>query len=552
MGGAGVPAHRRFYGSRFARAFRAPARLSYRSRARGAASARGEHRAARTRRSAEDRRKDFSASCRAERGARRRDRARAARARVARPQASHRRGQPARQRRGPVPLRQRLHDDAQDRRHAGFSQPGEEKAARGARRAGARRGSREPSRTACRAAPRDRAWLARAVFRAAGARASRRAGGGAAAATRHGIGRDRRGPPEHGRRARAARRRGGCAGPRHRAGPHDSARALRARGELEKVRLEPGGGVRATRAGVQQHDVRDGEHRSSLGGREAPGPGPRRQATACRSGAGANRGSAPNARGGAARLLLRLADCGGAHRAFRKAAAAACARARRRGARRLPRRARRAGRGARSAPRGDRDAAGTRADAARAGARLGEIEFPFAARGAAMKGVPLLILGFVLVAAAAGGGGYWFAMSRSAQGDPPAASGEDSSGKKILYWYDPMVPQQHFDKPGKSPFMDMQLVPKYADDAGGEGTVVIDPRVAQNLGVRTAAATAGSVERRVEAVGSVAWNERAVFVVQARSGGFVERLHARAPLDPVAKGQPLVEILVPDWAAAQE
>ena len=168
-----------------------------------------------------------------------------------------------------------------------------------------------------------------------------------------------------------------------------------------------------------------------------------------------------------------------------------------------------------------------------------------------MRRAPLLVLGLVLVAAAAGGVGYWFAMSRMAQADPPAASGEDASGKKILYWFDPMVPQQHFDKPGKSPFMDMQLVPKYADEAGGEGAVIIDPRVAQNLGVRTAAATAGSVARRIEAVGSVAWNERAVFVVQARSGGFVEKLHARAPLDSVAKGQPLVELLVPDWAAAQ-
>jgi len=168
-----------------------------------------------------------------------------------------------------------------------------------------------------------------------------------------------------------------------------------------------------------------------------------------------------------------------------------------------------------------------------------------------MTRAPLLILGFVLVAAAAGGGGYWFARSRAAQADPPAMPGQDGSGKKILYWYDPMVPQQHFDKPGKSPFMDMQLVPKHADEAGGEGTVVIDPRVAQNLGVRTAAATTGSVERSIEAVGSVAWNERAVFVVQARSGGFVEKLYARAPLDPVAKGRPLIELLVPDWAAAQ-
>jgi Cu(I)/Ag(I) efflux system membrane fusion protein len=114
-----------------------------------------------------------------------------------------------------------------------------------------------------------------------------------------------------------------------------------------------------------------------------------------------------------------------------------------------------------------------------------------------MRRTPLIIFGFVLVAAAAGGGGYWFAMSRMAQAHPPAASEPDASGKTILYWFDPMVPQQHFDKPGKSPFMDMQLVPRHADEAGGEGTVSIDPRVLQNLGVRTATATTGSVERRI-------------------------------------------------------
>src|SRR2546426_7505657 len=167
-----------------------------------------------------------------------------------------------------------------------------------------------------------------------------------------------------------------------------------------------------------------------------------------------------------------------------------------------------------------------------------------------MKRAPL-ISGFILVAAVAAGSGYWYAKSGIAPANEAAAAAQDSSGRKILYWFDPMVPQQHFDKPGKSPFMDMQLVPKYADEAGGEGTVIIDPRVAQNLGVRTVAATTGSVERRIEAVGSVAWNERAVHVVQARSGGFVEKLQARAPLDPVAQGQPLVELLVPDWAAAQ-
>lgn len=42
---------------------------------------------------------------------------------------------------------------------------------------------------------------------------------------------------------------------------------------------------------------------------------------------------------------------------------------------------------------------------------------------------------------------------------------QDDSGKTVLYWYDPMMPDKKFDKPGKSPFMDMQLVPKYAEGA---------------------------------------------------------------------------------------
>src|SRR5690606_41655584 len=44
---------------------------------------------------------------------------------------------------------------------------------------------------------------------------------------------------------------------------------------------------------------------------------------------------------------------------------------------------------------------------------------------------------------------------------PGTNTGEE---RKVLYWYDPMFPQQHFDKPGPSPFMDMALVPRYADE----------------------------------------------------------------------------------------
>ncbi|WP_194712105.1 efflux RND transporter periplasmic adaptor subunit [Noviherbaspirillum soli] len=144
------------------------------------------------------------------------------------------------------------------------------------------------------------------------------------------------------------------------------------------------------------------------------------------------------------------------------------------------------------------------------------------------------------------------AGQQAANGASEAGKVDPASGRKVLYWHDPMVPGQKFDKPGKSPFMDMQLVPVYADEAGDDGKITISPRVQQNLGVRTAEVTKGNVAAVVEAVGSVAYNERDVAVIQARSNGFVERLYVRAPLDPVRKGQPLVQIYVPDWIAAQE
>jgi Cu(I)/Ag(I) efflux system membrane fusion protein len=126
------------------------------------------------------------------------------------------------------------------------------------------------------------------------------------------------------------------------------------------------------------------------------------------------------------------------------------------------------------------------------------------------------------------------------------------AGKKILYYHDPMVPGNKFDKPAKSPFMDMMLVPVYADSDGDQGKVTVSSRIQQNLGVRTAEVTEGTLSPQVSAVGSIAFNERDQAIVQSRATGYVERLQVRATLDRVTKGQPLVELYVPDWVAAQE
>ncbi|NVZ18364.1 efflux RND transporter periplasmic adaptor subunit [Pseudomonas costantinii] len=135
----------------------------------------------------------------------------------------------------------------------------------------------------------------------------------------------------------------------------------------------------------------------------------------------------------------------------------------------------------------------------------------------------------------------------------PTASAPAKDDKQALYWYDPMYPQQKFDKPGKSPFMDMQLVPRYAEGASLDTpTVQIDPRQTQNIGVRLASVTRGVMTSTLSLSGILAFNDRDVAVVQARAAGFVERVYARAPGDVLKAGAPLADLLIPEWAAAQE
>ena len=148
-----------------------------------------------------------------------------------------------------------------------------------------------------------------------------------------------------------------------------------------------------------------------------------------------------------------------------------------------------------------------------------------------------------------------------------AGDTDPTTGRRILYYQDPMVPGKRFDTPGKSPFMDMMLVPVLAEApttaqptaqptpnaaAAPAGGVSVDPRIQQSLGVRTALVTEGVLQAPWSAVGSIAYNERDQSVLQARAAGYVEKLHVRATLDRVTRGQPFAELYVPDWVAAQE
>jgi Cu(I)/Ag(I) efflux system membrane fusion protein len=169
-----------------------------------------------------------------------------------------------------------------------------------------------------------------------------------------------------------------------------------------------------------------------------------------------------------------------------------------------------------------------------------------------------LIAGAAMLALGLAGGwavSQW--SSRSAHGAatvPATAAAASATERKVLYWYDPMVPTQKFDKPGKSPFMDMQLVPKYADegDANAAPGVTVSPAAQQSLGLRVATAEKRALASSIDAVGTVMLNERDVAILQARANGYVERVYPRAPGDVVGAGAPIADVLLPEWLAAQQ
>ena len=149
----------------------------------------------------------------------------------------------------------------------------------------------------------------------------------------------------------------------------------------------------------------------------------------------------------------------------------------------------------------------------------------------------------------------WWTRRTPSSGSLPPTPGEHTAGistdRKVLYWHDPMVPSRRFDKPGKSPFMEMQLVPVYADEGSGGPGVRVSSTVAENLGIRIGKVEKATMRDALTAVGSVAFDEHRVALVQARVTGYVTRLLVKAPLDPVQKGQPLAEITSPEWLQAE-
>ncbi len=123
--------------------------------------------------------------------------------------------------------------------------------------------------------------------------------------------------------------------------------------------------------------------------------------------------------------------------------------------------------------------------------------------------------------------------------------------KKILYYKDPMHPWYTSDKPGKAPDCGMNLVPVYAGESDANA-IKIDPTVVQNIGVKVDDVTVRKLQRIIRTTGKVQYDETKVYSINTKIMGWVEKLRVDFTGQPVRKGEPLLDLYSPELVSTQE
>ncbi|MFN6960875.1 MAG: efflux RND transporter periplasmic adaptor subunit [Rhodocyclaceae bacterium] len=165
-----------------------------------------------------------------------------------------------------------------------------------------------------------------------------------------------------------------------------------------------------------------------------------------------------------------------------------------------------------------------------------------------MKNIAIIVL--LIVAAALG---YWFGgqQQKIGAGETAPAATAAPSGKKILYYRNPMGLPDTSPVPKKDP-MGMDYIPVYEGEDEGSGSgLKISPAKVQKLGVRSEAAAMRELSRPIRAVGRVEVDERRVFAIAPKFEGWIERLYVNTTGQPVGKGQALFEVYSPELVSAQ-
>ena len=167
-----------------------------------------------------------------------------------------------------------------------------------------------------------------------------------------------------------------------------------------------------------------------------------------------------------------------------------------------------------------------------------------------MRRTALALVAIAAIAASFGLGRYY-----------PHSETDSKTGRRVMYYVDPMHPAYTSDKPGIAPDCGMPLVPVYSDAAGYKptssfteplpaGAVSIDLVTQRLLGIRTAPAEKAGANRSVRVVGRVVPEDTRVYSVNAGVDGFIRETFQDSVGTQVKKDQKLATYYAPDFLAA--
>lgn len=134
--------------------------------------------------------------------------------------------------------------------------------------------------------------------------------------------------------------------------------------------------------------------------------------------------------------------------------------------------------------------------------------------------------------------------------DGAGSIGSSTVGHAISYIC-PMMCVPPTDQPGRCPVCGMELVPAAGSSAGASDHIVIDPRSRRIAGIETVEARLERLEKVVEGVGEIEYDESRLKTLAAYFDGRIEKLYADYTGVQVAEGDRLAEIFAPDVYSAQ-
>lgn len=126
--------------------------------------------------------------------------------------------------------------------------------------------------------------------------------------------------------------------------------------------------------------------------------------------------------------------------------------------------------------------------------------------------------------------------------------------RKVLFYRSPMNPSVTSPTPMKDN-MGMDYVPVYEEEQSTEeaaGTVKISPEKIQKTGVKSDVVKRRTLKRIIRTVGRVEPDERMVYNINSKVGGWVEKLYINTTDQTVIHNDPLLELYSPELVSAQE